>query len=632
MVVTRSLSYRQPLQSLEIPGGAISVGSAVRCVCADDTWVATVTAVERSMEDDDTSEDWVLLEWFLRPSELVNEAKSENQSVHLNLLEEFEQATAPREVVGLVGGVGEWKRAKDIVGIAHVIGLEAWKNLDDDQKALPENFYYRTSYDCTTKKLSPPLQRNFLEPNSEYLTWCEARGFDPRKLSDTDMDSLPRWLPRFPTPERLAYACRLCGFLYPTPGGEWDVNFSLTGGEFSMLTNCQDCKNLGISKSILGPIELEKRGIVARVTFGDIAAFGQRSAVQRSSVRRAARKRQRTEDFSDDSYEPDEIDEDPEDMELPEDPPLKKRKHDDKSPDSELGFPLDRPPQRRNDRLLSQLSGIFAKGLQQVLVTDVDEAYRGPDGAETLAVRIVNALDDVQAATGDRVALLQNLRREDNAELRSKILSSQLRVSELVRMNSSELAPGFLRDRRKHDQEKYFKTNVIVPDGPNKVIRKTHKGIEEVGRSEVLSPSTPRESRATSPSTSVSSEDESNDVLLQHEDSESESVVSVPDPASLPVPDSEDVTKLRTLLGGIPTLQGSRYSVDTSFADSSDLMFDLSPITGDFVLNRINEYMDALENTFGAGTRSHTLVSVAANRIRATANEQTACLSNMDAC
>ncbi|KAH0477638.1 MAG: hypothetical protein KVP17_001723 [Porospora cf. gigantea B] len=631
MVVTRSLSNRQPLQSLDIPGGVISVGSTVRASSADGIWVATVTAVEGSMEDDDAPENWILLEWFLRPTELVSEAKSENKNVHLNLLEEFEQATGPREAVALVGGVGEWKLAKDAVGVAYVMGLESWKNLDDDQKALPEYFYYRTSYDCTTKKLTPPLQRNFLEPNPEYLTWCEARGFDPRNLSDTDMDSLPRWLPRFPTPERLAYACSLCGFLYPTPGGEWDLNYNLTGGEFSMLTNCQDCKNLGISKSILGPVELEKRGIVARVTFGDIAAFGQRSAVQRSSVRRAARKRQRTEDFSDDSYEPDEIDEDPEDMELPEDPPQKKRKHDDKSPDSELGFPLDRPPQRRNDRLLSQLTGIFAKGLQEVSVTDVDEAYRASDGAETLAVRIVNALDDVQAATGDRVALLQNLRRDDNAELRCKILSSQLRVAELVRMNSSELAPGFLRDRRKHDQEKYFKTNVIVPDGPNKVIRKTHKGIEEVGRNEILSPSTPRESRATSPSTSVSSEDESNDVLLQHEDSESDSVVSVPDPASLPVPDSADVTKLRTRLSGIPTLQGLRYSVDTSFADSSDMMFDVTHITGDFVLNRVNEYMDALENTFSAGTRAHGIVSVAAKRIRATADEQTACLTNMDA-
>ncbi|PFH35311.1 transcription factor s-ii (tfiis), central domain-containing protein [Besnoitia besnoiti] len=79
--------------------------------------------------------------------------------------------------------------------------------------------------------------------------------------------------------------------------------------------------------------------------------------------------------------------------------------------------------------------------------------------------------------------LLSNLKRENNQELRKKVLTGQISVNRLVTMESAELAPSFVRKEREEERERHFRQAVLLHETPVTALarlRKTHKGIEPV--------------------------------------------------------------------------------------------------------------------------------------------------------
>ncbi|KFH13424.1 transcription factor s-ii (tfiis), central domain-containing protein [Toxoplasma gondii VAND] len=79
--------------------------------------------------------------------------------------------------------------------------------------------------------------------------------------------------------------------------------------------------------------------------------------------------------------------------------------------------------------------------------------------------------------------LLSNLKRENNQELRKKVLTGQISVRRLVTLESAELAPSFVRKEREEERERHFRQAVLLHEAPAAALarlRKTHKGIEPV--------------------------------------------------------------------------------------------------------------------------------------------------------
>lgn len=75
--------------------------------------------------------------------------------------------------------------------------------------------------------------------------------------------------------------------------------------------------------------------------------------------------------------------------------------------------------------------------------------------------------------------LYQNLKRENNKSLRQRILTGELPLNELARMDAKDLAPDTLKRKRQEEADKYMREQVILRHDPNsQIIIKTHKGIE----------------------------------------------------------------------------------------------------------------------------------------------------------
>ncbi|PHJ18895.1 transcription factor s-ii central domain-containing protein [Cystoisospora suis] len=79
--------------------------------------------------------------------------------------------------------------------------------------------------------------------------------------------------------------------------------------------------------------------------------------------------------------------------------------------------------------------------------------------------------------------LLSNLKRDNNQELRRKVLTGSISVNRLVKMESAELAPSFVRKEREEERERHFRQAILLHEAPAAALarlRKTHKGIEPV--------------------------------------------------------------------------------------------------------------------------------------------------------
>eukprot|EP01053_Blabericola_migrator_P001272 Blabericola_migrator_1__1271@NODE_132_length_13257_cov_135_196133_g116_i0_p3_GENE_NODE_132_length_13257_cov_135_196133_g116_i0NODE_132_length_13257_cov_135_196133_g116_i0_p3_ORF_typecomplete_len590_score116_13TFIIS_M/PF07500_14/2_2e13ZirS_C/PF16583_5/0_42_NODE_132_length_13257_cov_135_196133_g116_i031944963 len=153
---------------------------------------------------------------------------------------------------------------------------------------------------------------------------------------------------------------------------------------------------------------------------------------------------------------------------------------------------------------IEKLRDVFFKGLEEyrncsepidALIPGLNDSTSA-DGALKLSALVIQAMDQYcyQSGMDPRLErqkfheLYQNLKRDNNKELRFKIFKGEIPIEQLVAMDAKDLAPEALKRKRETESEKYFQQQVILKeDTTSAVIRKTHKGLETVGDDEGLS-------------------------------------------------------------------------------------------------------------------------------------------------
>lgn len=121
-----------------------------------------------------------------------------------------------------------------------------------------------------------------------------------------------------------------------------------------------------------------------------------------------------------------------------------------------------------------------------------------------------------------------NLKRDNNKDLRRRVLTKEMSVEELVRADTLELAPDVLKRKREEEVEAHYRRNVILPtmdqDPVDQVIAvATVEDIPEVPVEPTMEPepSTPPEDKSARLEDTGSEEGSSSD-SYDDEDSESE--------------------------------------------------------------------------------------------------------------
>eukprot|EP01054_Gregarina_sp_Poly1_P005726 Gregarina_sp_Poly_1__5725@NODE_300_length_9800_cov_150_504469_g259_i0_p2_GENE_NODE_300_length_9800_cov_150_504469_g259_i0NODE_300_length_9800_cov_150_504469_g259_i0_p2_ORF_typecomplete_len570_score103_38TFIIS_M/PF07500_14/2e14DUF5411/PF17424_2/0_31_NODE_300_length_9800_cov_150_504469_g259_i080289737 len=150
---------------------------------------------------------------------------------------------------------------------------------------------------------------------------------------------------------------------------------------------------------------------------------------------------------------------------------------------------------------VEKLKEVFFKGLEEykACAEPLDALIPGlgdtdsSEAAIKLSAAVIQAMDlycyqsgmDAKLERQKFHELFQNLKRDNNKELRFKIFKGEITIAQLVAMDAKELAPEALKRKRETESEKYFQQQVILKQDPKaSVIRKTHKGLETVGGDE----------------------------------------------------------------------------------------------------------------------------------------------------
>lgn len=128
--------------------------------------------------------------------------------------------------------------------------------------------------------------------------------------------------------------------------------------------------------------------------------------------------------------------------------------------------------------------------------------------------------------------LLSNLRRPNNTELRSNVLLGRMSLSRLLTADADALAPAAVRRERREERERHFRRDVLLTEAPERqvLVRKTHRGLEQVERDAAEEPPTEAlQRKAVSSSSSSSSSFSSSGSSSSDSSSESDADSSTPE-------------------------------------------------------------------------------------------------------
>ncbi|EZG44293.1 transcription factor S-II, central domain protein [Gregarina niphandrodes] len=158
------------------------------------------------------------------------------------------------------------------------------------------------------------------------------------------------------------------------------------------------------------------------------------------------------------------------------------------------------------DSIATKFREIFRRGLCEYAVekgrlpagtdvegTSVEVVQAALEGEEYLGKGAVDAplyiscvvVDALEQANEDRLwirqkgyEIYQNLKRDHSVRHRVRIISGDLSVAALVSMDAKELAPESVKRRRREEEQKYLKEQVILTDASPGTLKKTHRGLE----------------------------------------------------------------------------------------------------------------------------------------------------------
>ncbi|CAA9988305.1 transcription elongation factor, putative [Plasmodium knowlesi strain H] len=97
--------------------------------------------------------------------------------------------------------------------------------------------------------------------------------------------------------------------------------------------------------------------------------------------------------------------------------------------------------------------------------------------SERIVKEVIEKFNDKMEIKMKLFSICSNLMRKDNAELRKKILHGTIHATDLAHMDSSDLAPISLKNKRKEHERKYFYENIYLR--ANFLDLKNNKNVEE---------------------------------------------------------------------------------------------------------------------------------------------------------
>ena len=130
---------------------------------------------------------------------------------------------------------------------------------------------------------------------------------------------------------------------------------------------------------------------------------------------------------------------------------------------------------------------------QQTEVTLLPAELKYPSAA-TFAAAVDEAFSHTYGGAPPRLRqqrlyeLLANLKRENNRELRQKVLLGTMSLSSLLAADADALAPAEIRRERREERERHFRRAVLLTEtiDPQQLLKKTHKGLETVRDDQLL--------------------------------------------------------------------------------------------------------------------------------------------------
>ncbi|KJP90173.1 hypothetical protein AK88_00021 [Plasmodium fragile] len=97
--------------------------------------------------------------------------------------------------------------------------------------------------------------------------------------------------------------------------------------------------------------------------------------------------------------------------------------------------------------------------------------------SERIVKGVIQKFNDRMEVKMKLFSICSNLMRKDNSELRKKILNGIIHATDLAQMDSSDLAPMSLKNKRKEHERKYFYENIYLRE--NILDLKNNKNLEE---------------------------------------------------------------------------------------------------------------------------------------------------------